>query len=445
MRDLHQAHDAEAPPRRLRERNAAAPGSGGRRAKRRWFSVHRWLGIGLGLWFALVGLTGSLLVFEEPIDRWLNPDWLRARNAGPALSPQAIVERAAPLGHAERIRLPRAEGEVYRLLIRTQPQRRVGVQRVEAMFDPVSGELLGTRSAEELGLTPPLLMQTLYEFHRNVLLGNAGSNIVGVAGALLLTSAMTGLVLAWPAGAAHWRRLLRVNFGASATRIAFDTHRSLGVIAALLLLLATATGLTLVYVNYVRDAVSVLSKVESFPTIPWRAMRGDPAPLDALVAEVRRQYPAAPISEIHVPAGQLSGYQFYLQRAGDQYRLGDTIVWVHPISAEILVERSDRTRNAGETFMHWLFPLHSGTAFGTGGMVAMCIAGIAPLVLVGTGLWVWLRKRPGEKLAAERRQLRALQPAPLRRADDANARERKRRNKADEPPTMASPIRRSGE
>ncbi len=39
----------------------------------RWFSVHRWLGIVLGAWFALVGITGSLLVYEDPIDEWLNP------------------------------------------------------------------------------------------------------------------------------------------------------------------------------------------------------------------------------------------------------------------------------------------------------------------------------------------------------------------------------------
>ncbi|MBC8118998.1 MAG: PepSY domain-containing protein, partial [Burkholderiaceae bacterium] len=38
-----------------------------------WFTVHRWLGILLGVWFALVGLSGAILVFEDPIDAWLNP------------------------------------------------------------------------------------------------------------------------------------------------------------------------------------------------------------------------------------------------------------------------------------------------------------------------------------------------------------------------------------
>ena len=81
------------------------------RAKGRWFTLHRWLGLVLGLWFALVGLTGSVLVFEEPVDAWLNPLLLTARSSGPALSPQqiepflteAIIADQDSLGDAPRI------------------------------------------------------------------------------------------------------------------------------------------------------------------------------------------------------------------------------------------------------------------------------------------------------------------------------------------------------
>jgi len=385
--------------------------------KSKWFSVHRWLGILVGTWFALVGLTGAILVYEEPVDAWLNPDLLVARTRGPALSPGAIVERARAesLGHVERIRLPHAEGEVYRLLVRSHPTRRIGNPRIEAMFDPASGALLGTRSAEKMSLAPRYALQTIYEFHRNVLLSEPGSNIVGIAGFLLLASAVSGIVLAWPRTRAGWARLLAVNLKASFTRIAFDAHRAAGSVVAVLMLLTTITGVTLVYTNYVRDLVSVFSKVQSFPTIPWRPSTDEALPMDRLVAIVRRAYPQQAITEVRVPFGQMSGTQFFLRTSGDAYRLGDTIVWVHPGSGELLVERSDRTRTAGETLMHWLFPLHSGTAFGAPGMVAMFVAGIAPMLLVITGLWVWLRKRPGEKLAAEhaarRRATRRAEPA----------------------------------
>ncbi|MDZ7651865.1 MAG: PepSY-associated TM helix domain-containing protein [Burkholderiaceae bacterium] len=378
------------------------------RSASRWFSVHRWLGILVGLWFALVGLTGAILVYEEPIDAWLNPDLLVARGSGPMLAPGEVLARAeaAGLGHVERLRIPQAQGDVYRLLVRSHPTRRIGNPRIEAMFDPASGALLGMRSAEQRSLAPRYALQTIYEFHRNVLLGEPGSNIVGIAGFLLLTSAVSGIVLAWPRQRTGWARLLAVNLRASATRFAFDAHRSLGAVVALLLLLATLTGVTLVYTNYVRDLVSVFSKVQSFPTIPFRQSTEDTLPLDRMVATVRQAFPQQSITEIRIPFGQMTGMQFYLRAPGDEYRLGDTIAWVHPGSGEILVERSDRTRTAGETFMHWLFPLHSGSAFGPVGMLAMFVTGLAPMLLVGTGLWVWLRKRRGERIAAAHAQAR---------------------------------------
>jgi len=110
------------------------------------------------------------------------------------------------------------------------------------------------------------------------------------------------------------------------------------------------------------------------------------------------------VAEIHLPSKPSAGYLFYLRKPGDVHRLGDTIVWVHPGTAEILFDRSSRSRTAGETVMHWLFPLHSGTAFGQVGKIAMCLTGLAPLLLVLTGLWVWARKRRAERIELARRQ-----------------------------------------
>jgi uncharacterized iron-regulated membrane protein len=64
--------------------------------------------------------------------------------------------------------------------------------------------------------------------------------------------------------------------------------------------------------------------------------------------------------------------------------------------------------------MHWLFPLHSGTAFGTPGLVAMCLTGLTPLLLVGSGLWVWLKKRQGRQFGEKRREQRRLTGAAAR-------------------------------
>ncbi|MCW5603565.1 MAG: PepSY domain-containing protein [Burkholderiales bacterium] len=378
------------------------------KARSSWLGFHRWLGLWLGTWFALVGLSGSILVFEDEVDAFLNPGLLTDARPGPWLAPHDMPAHAAeafPLAHVERLRPPNAPGEVYRLIVRVAPHMRSGSPRVEAMFSPATGELLGSREVGTLGLSKPYLLQTLYEFHRNVLLGNFGSNIVGIAGFLLLASAVTGFAVALPRRLGDWKRLVIVKLRAGATRVLFDVHRSSGALLCALLVLATVTGSTLVYVNYARDIVGVFSEVAPFPTVPWRQAPADDWPtFESILAKVRAAYPGRQMREIHIPSRPTAGYLFYLRGAGDVHRLGDTIVWVHPATGEILFERSPRNRTAGESVMHWLFPLHSGTAFGTPGKIAMCVTGIAPLLLVLTGLWVWSRKRRAVEIESRRRR-----------------------------------------
>lgn len=385
------------------------------RARRQaWVRLHRYLGVGIGAWFALVGLTGAILVYEDAIDAWLNPVLLRDTMRGRLLPPDDILARADnlyPLGHVERLRMPEAPGEVYRATIRTAPFPRGSAQRVEATFSPVSGELLGQREAEVPGVTPPYLVRGIYEFHRNVLLGAFGSNIVGIAGLLLLASAVSGVIAALPRHRGGWRTVVSIKPRAGATRTLFDVHRSTGTLLAALLILAAVTGSTLVYVNYVRDIVGLFSRIEPFPVVPWRQRSPAEWPrFEAIAASIAKAYPGLPISEVRFPAKFAAGYQFYLKGPGDRHRYGDTLVWVHPATGEVLLERAPRTRSAGEGFMHWLYPLHSGTAFGVPGRIAMFVTGLLPLVLVVTGLWVWLRKRKAARVEMLRRNKRRRAP-----------------------------------
>lgn len=381
------------------------------RPRSRWQTVHRWLGVGIGLWFMLVGLTGALLVWRDELDAWLNPPWFTARAAGPALELEPVIDRLRGelgFGRVERIRLPAAPGEVLRLQVRAHPSR-VEAARQELFVDPASGALLGRRALEGLSLAPPHALRTLYEFHRNVLLGEPGSNIVGTAGLLLMTSAISGVVVAWPRTRGRWRRLLAVSWRANATRVALDLHRSFGVVMASLVLLATATGATLVWLNVVRDAVGRLSPVRPIPVLPFRTVAPgqELLSLEDLRGRVRAAYPRGAITEIRLTERGLSGVLFQVREPGDVQRLGDTLVWLHPATGERLAERSARTRSAGESFMHWLLPLHVGSAFGTAGAVAMAAVGAAPLLLVSSGLWVWWRKRASEQIGRERERRRA--------------------------------------
>lgn len=51
------------------------------------------------------------------------------------------------------------------------------------------------------------------------------------------------------------------------------------------------------------------------------------------------------------------------------------------------------TVTGGDAFLSWMFPLHSGEAFGTAHRVFMTVAGLLPLGFFVTGLLLWLRRR----------------------------------------------------
>lgn len=375
----------------MRERAGAVPA----RPWPRWRLVHRWLGLGLGLWFTLVGLTGALLVWRDAVDAALNPDLFARGAPAPPLPLDELVERLrsdAAIGRIERLRLPAQPGEPTRLQVRAGVSR-VESGRLEVFVDPATGAVRGMRPLQGWSLAPRHAMRTLYEFHRNLLLGEPGSNAVGLAGALLLTSAASGLLLAWPRGS-RWRQALRVSWRANAARVALDLHRAGGLLVATLLLLAAATGLTLVYLNYVRDLVGLVSRVQPVPVLPFRTglAQDEPLTLDELVARARAGFPGQGVTELRVSERGLTGVMIQLRAPGDVHPMGDTLVWLHPYTGETLAERSPRQRSAGESFMHWLLPLHVGSAFGMAGRWLTTLAGLAPAGLLITGAWVWWRK-----------------------------------------------------
>ena len=80
-------------------------------ARRRWWQrLHRWLGVSIGLVFALAGLTGAVLVFYVELDAWANPQIAPARSCA---HPRSVDEVLAALHDAHpqrtgawRIELP---------------------------------------------------------------------------------------------------------------------------------------------------------------------------------------------------------------------------------------------------------------------------------------------------------------------------------------------------
>lgn len=175
-----------------------------------WFQLHKWIGIILAILLIPLSLTGSLLVWHEPLDALLHPS--RYAASGPAQFPPSHYAAAA------REKLPAGARIVSLALPAGKPVQAIAVdppkgadrpgpsQRIAIWIDPVSLRVIDS------GPAMGGVIRFAHDFHGSLLIGGGnGRTLVGILGGLMLISALTGLWLWWPAVGGflrglRWRR-----------------------------------------------------------------------------------------------------------------------------------------------------------------------------------------------------------------------------------------------
>lgn len=351
----------------------------------------------MGAWFVLVGLTGSLLVWHAELDRALNPRWFSPRascgaTATPVATSLALFAAAAPGGAAVQVMRPTAPGAAY--IVWQKPGS--DGQRVQHFIDPSCGKHLGRRTWGAVRMDRAQLVPALYELHRSLLSGEVGHSVVGFAGLVLLGVAITGALTAWPRHAtrADWKRVLTVKPGAVPHRRYYDLHRATGMWLVLFLLLMCLTGAYLCFPKQGRALVaSVLPTLPTSMRTPDPSQRSHSANPDALISHAEGLWPAAEWTRIQLPADGSDTYDIRLLQRGEPWRdTGDTRVSMSA-TKQVVDLRNPLQAPAGDTVVSWLFPLHSGEAFGILGRLAWTLFGLAPPLLFATGLWLWWKRR----------------------------------------------------
>ncbi|MCA1974569.1 MAG: PepSY domain-containing protein [Caenispirillum sp.] len=251
------------------ERRAAA-GPGRRRA---WLLLHRHVGLWLGMVLSLIGVTGSLLVFDHALDEALNPQfWTAATAEGPHLPLQDLIAaaaRALPDGQSPSdVSLPRVPGGAV-LIYAGPAEDRYALQ---VTVDPVVGRVLGQRPTDEP------LMAVVYDLHYTLLAGDTGFVVVGLCGIALLVGLVSGVVVWWPRGG-KWRQAFGIKRGASGARLTVDLHRTHGIYALPVLAVVAFSGVYMVFPEWITPAVSAVSPVTPLPQGLRSAPAGGRTPL----------------------------------------------------------------------------------------------------------------------------------------------------------------------
>ena len=370
--------------------------------------IHRTVGLFAGAIVVLVGLSGSFLAFREDIDEWLNAPLMRVETPVQASYRPldeilaAAVAAMPPEGKAERLTLPRHAGAAATItyLVETDD---LDTYSYEIFVDPYTAKVTGQRLTlhGDRALSQPLV-PIVMAFHWTLLLGANNAYIVGAVGALVFLSVLVGLYLWWPRNG-DWRLGLKVKWGASAERVVYDLHRSVGAYLGALLLVMLFTGVAMIFKPATRAVVSRFSPLRADPDFGRSTPTPGKAPLgvEAAVAVAEKVFPDGRLHWILLPSSP-TGVYVVGKQASEEPNRGKTYrnVGVDQYSGQILHVQDRGKFTAGERFVEWLFPLHSGEAFGAFGRPLALLIGLAPLTLYATGFMRWRQKRRARKPAA---------------------------------------------
>lgn len=364
-------------------------------------ALHRWAGFTLGLLFVLLGLSGSLLVFEHEVDAALNPALFHggacraaAGGAADAALAAASVQAHWTGAQVSFVALPEALADgVYRVTFKA-----AGVADNEAMVD-ACGRVLGSRDRLAVRFDAVHLVPTLQAWHLNMFQGKEGRMAQGYIGLALAVLLLAGLILAWPKsgkGWQKWRRALHVKLDQHRYRLHYDLHRAAGLLFIPLLLALALTGFYNGLPELGRSLAASVTSVASdrrAVTLP-KLEKGE-----AAIGWDEAQAIAAPYIRNGVQLAAIARqperglYQVRLRRVDDWQRTGTYRLFIDMRSGKVVQIFDPRSGENADVFLAALFPLHSGQLGGMAGKCAIAFAGLLPALFFITGITTWLLRR----------------------------------------------------
>ncbi|HPF28074.1 MAG TPA: PepSY-associated TM helix domain-containing protein [Steroidobacteraceae bacterium] len=354
------------------------------------YSVHTWGGLTIGLLIAILGLTGSALVFRADIEKWQVREWLSVMPVGQRLTLDQIVANGAaqiPAKEVVRVVLPHDDASSVEVILqKRQPKNLKDAELVSVFVDPYRGQVLGERERAKGWIWQ------LQDFHYALFAGETGLKLNGVGAAVMVALGLTGPLLWWPG----WRRrrdALRVR---RRPKPAFwrDLHALSGVAICIALLLIGLTGLYYAYRTTATAVIALASGTSGVPA-PIVDSAGEPpvaASLTALVAAASRAVPEATLDELR-PSRRAGSPAILSFRLPDDVVFGRHRMFLNPRDATVLrIDRHD-SLPLGARMLGNMAPWHFGSFGGRLTQWLWFIAGLLPAGLFASGLWLWLRKR----------------------------------------------------
>jgi uncharacterized iron-regulated membrane protein len=344
--------------------------------------LHRYAGLILGLPILILAASGAVLVFEEPLDHFRNPQLFAVEPKASTVSVQSLADRVRttyPNDTPLEIRFPQDPHHAANAFVRRQGAF------VVVFLDQYTGAIKGERGRVSN------LMTFIHRLHTGRVAGRGGEIAAGVSTLVALVGVLGGLYLWWP------RKIFTVKRGTNWRRTNFDLHSVLGIFASVVLLFTLLTGAMITWDQPIeRFLVRWIDGQElEKPSRPESTPRegGRPLTLDEAVAISAQALPGTSFVGINIPPDAKKPYFIGRRFPEDKTGAGRSGVAIDQFSGKVLSARNSRTMPIGTRIMNFSEPIHMGTVLGLGTLILAFLASAALAGQAVTGFLIWWKPR----------------------------------------------------
>jgi uncharacterized iron-regulated membrane protein len=354
--------------------------------------AHRWLGLTVGVIFTILSVSGSALLFQRQYWEWAHGDLTPPSMSAEIGSIDRWIEqgkKAVPdLGEPIAIWPPHVEhnlSDAGMLIFAGRKPGGLGNMGFAAVLvAPATGDVLGVVDVDRSPAYAPLFL------HRDLWAGQTGQVISAVMAIGTLLLLVIGIYLWWPPWGAIVRRLLGRPW--RSLKQARPLHDWVGVWTLIVLSALVASGLALVRPAWVEPALNAVAGPEPEEP-PLAAACAGPVTFDAAIARASELVPGGRFKSLYpIDYPKVRRWELVLAPEHAEGRRGESHVLVDRECGGVTLEATPATRSAHETTSMWLSDIHDGAAFGRGGPLFVSLIGLSPLVLLWSGVLMWLRR-----------------------------------------------------
>lgn len=349
---------------------------------------HLYLALGAGVFYLILGVTGSVIAFEQEIPRWLHPGVSFVQPGATVLPQQQLVanvERAYVPDRVRALTLAQPANVAETMLI-APPGRITPARERRAFVNQYTGAVLGTLP---LHTAAENFVQELHNIHLRLTGGNFMKFLVSLAGLILCLELVFGLLV--------WFKLRRaqVRWSGSRFRKIFDLHNVVGIYAVAALLLMAATGTIIGFEDFFLAGWIYAATQSTAPAPPPRNLRSAPIPgappltVDQAIAAAAQALPGTSLEAVQLPSNRRGVYNVHRRMPGETAPAAMSFAMVDQFSGKPLyVYRMDR----GRSLIRFIRSVHTGDILGLAGHTLVSLFSLTLVLMIVTGVIIWWKK-----------------------------------------------------